>query len=710
MSLGIGIGVSVVLQSAQSSTAAWAAEYAATGLAPGMSFQRASTASYTTSTRQRATAANNTPRFDYNPYTGQARGLLLEKAGTNYLRNSTMVGAVSGSPGTFPTNWGNNSSGSYTRTQTVGAIGEMKTHTVRWVKAAGTQAGFGFYLDTNTGIPAVAGDVVEFTFPARLTGGSLDNIASIQVILAIRDAAGNSSGNALQGPAYLSEVINDDFVMLTTGPITVVDGTGTTAFVRPLFQALDTTGAVDITLTFAEPMVERNEVSTRTSFIPTSGTTATRATDVVRYNNLSNLNYEAGQGYLLVEFEPLARPTVARVAKFDDGTSANTIGVGFRPDGTSSGYVTNGGTFTAALTSGEVTMGTTNRAVIAWDANGLIRMCCNGATVAKATGVTVPNFSGMRIGEDFYGTISRVEYGKVNLTDNQMREKTRAGSVVDVLIIAGQSNADGFPLKTTFPAAAFPLWQRMQTAIYMYNKPTKYAAGGAFNFDAASYVDDGAWWKMGTLYNPATMISSMTIGNTPGQGQEVESVRRLGMEAYLGQLYAAANPGKELRIIKIACHSSSLANDWRPQTQAAGYLWNYFKDYVYGPAIADIVAQGRVPNVIGMVWAQGEGDATGAYSAAYQTNLQSLIDRINALPYTPRRIVIGRIAAYYATISSGQTVRAAQQTVSTANSPQTVMVDTDAFEVSPGTGGVNIHYTGLGLQSYANAAWSIINS
>ena len=46
-------------------------------------------------------ASGNLPRIDF---TGGSPALLVEPAATNSIRNNTMVGAVTGSPGTLPTN------------------------------------------------------------------------------------------------------------------------------------------------------------------------------------------------------------------------------------------------------------------------------------------------------------------------------------------------------------------------------------------------------------------------------------------------------------------------------------------------------------------------------------------------------------------------------------------------------------------------------
>jgi hypothetical protein len=73
--------------------------------AAGGTFSRASAATYFDASGTMQTASANTARYDHHPVTHAAKGILIEESRANYIRNSTMQGAVVGTPGTMPTNW-----------------------------------------------------------------------------------------------------------------------------------------------------------------------------------------------------------------------------------------------------------------------------------------------------------------------------------------------------------------------------------------------------------------------------------------------------------------------------------------------------------------------------------------------------------------------------------------------------------------------------
>jgi hypothetical protein len=65
------------------------------GTGPAITFTRASNATYFDANGVLQTAANDAPRFDHDPATGESRGLLIEEARTNLLLNSATLATQS---------------------------------------------------------------------------------------------------------------------------------------------------------------------------------------------------------------------------------------------------------------------------------------------------------------------------------------------------------------------------------------------------------------------------------------------------------------------------------------------------------------------------------------------------------------------------------------------------------------------------------------
>jgi hypothetical protein len=252
------------------------------------------------------------PRFDYNPSTLAAQGLLIEESRTNSIRNNTMVGAVAGTPGTLPTNgWAYFSTAGLT-TSVIGT---------------GTQNGIN-YIDlrlngttTNTFIvlafdsvaaAASSGQVWTESFWVSLVGGSTANITSVNVNL-------RQTGGAT--PTF-------DIPFTPTATFTRVAGSGTlaagaTGATAALAMFCNNGAAIDITLRIGLPQLEQGAFAT--SVIPTTTTALTRAADVASVNTLSPW-YNASAGTVYAEFASYgsasAFPTVWQL---DDGTTQNLL-------------------------------------------------------------------------------------------------------------------------------------------------------------------------------------------------------------------------------------------------------------------------------------------------------------------------------------------------------------------------------------------------
>jgi hypothetical protein len=241
-----------------------------------ITFTRASTATFFNSAGTLTSAAVDAPRFDYNPSTLAAQGLLIEESRTNLLLQSGWAGATSGSPGAAPTSWGLGfGTGTVTTvvSSTAGPIASAvrfdydNTERVFFDQAitvtSGTQYAFSIYVEALSG--AVAGDVLT------ITNGTTSGTVNTPV----------TSPSATGRYTLL-------FTANGNGTVFLRAGAGTTA-------ALGGTGSI----TLSRPQCEAGSFAT--SYIPTTTTALTRAADVASVNTLSPW-YNSASGTLYAEY------------------------------------------------------------------------------------------------------------------------------------------------------------------------------------------------------------------------------------------------------------------------------------------------------------------------------------------------------------------------------------------------------------------------
>jgi hypothetical protein len=234
-------------------------------LIPAITFTRASTATYFDVTGTLQTAATNAPRFDNDPSLLTPLGLLIEEARTNSTRNSTMVGAVPGTPGTPPTNWGQPAvGGALTSVQLVGTGTDGGIPYIDY--AFVTNAAITFEVSLDGSFTASAnGQLWSGSLFAKLMAGSNTNIAHK---ISIYELGGLTNGN------------NTTFVPNATWQRVSVtrtnSSTGTTN--QSCRYTATVSGAASWTIRIGAPQLELGAFST--SYIPTTGAVVTRAADV----------------------------------------------------------------------------------------------------------------------------------------------------------------------------------------------------------------------------------------------------------------------------------------------------------------------------------------------------------------------------------------------------------------------------------------------
>jgi hypothetical protein len=358
-----------------------------------VTFTRASTATYFNSAGTLTSAAVDEARFDYNPSTLAAQGLLIEEPRTNSIRNNTMVGAVAGTPGTLPTNW-------YTFT--------VLTGLTRQIVGTGTENGI-TYIDIRlSGTPSAAGsfsispDLTNVTAAAsgqtwissyylKLAAGSLTGVSSTAVSV----EEYNSGGSFLTGTFTATAALTGAALPTQRYSATRTLNQATTAFVTTTTIVNLSGAAIDITLRIGLPQLEQGAFAT--SVIPTTTTALTRSADVASVNTLSPwFNSVAGTLYAESSVNyTIPATTFPLAASLNDNTVNNRIEVGYVTSGVSSFEVTTGGVAQAAMYPAIASQ--TRKTAGVYDANDFA-ISTNGSAPLTDTSGTVPTVTRLGIG------------------------------------------------------------------------------------------------------------------------------------------------------------------------------------------------------------------------------------------------------------------------------------------------------------------------
>jgi hypothetical protein len=205
------------------------------------------------------------------------RGLLIEPASTNVLRNASGQGAIAGSPGTFPTHWARFAGGGPVLSL-VGTGSEfgLPYVDIRLHGETATSSGAAIHFEQTTSAAAAAGQEWTGSVFVRLIDGSLSNLSNLR--LNIQELDGSGAGTYLHYGADVRELVS-------AYPLRLIESKtltgGATAFTRcSLEVAYGGSVMVDVTLRISCPQLEVG--SAATSPIRTTGAPATRYADIVQ--------------------------------------------------------------------------------------------------------------------------------------------------------------------------------------------------------------------------------------------------------------------------------------------------------------------------------------------------------------------------------------------------------------------------------------------
>ena len=116
-----------------------------------------------------------------------------------------------------------------------------------------------------------------------------------------------------------------------------------------------------------------------------------------------------------------------------------------------------------------------------------------------------------------------------------------------------------------------------------------------------------------------------------------------GPEVTFGRTIADAFPTTQFALIKYAAGGTALYNDWAPDSGSGdGPQYALFQQTVTS-GLQALQDAGYTPDIIGMLWHQGESDAIEGQQANYETNLTNFISDVRSNYGTDLPFMIGEI-------------------------------------------------------------------
>jgi hypothetical protein len=339
---------------------------------------------------------------------------------TNYIRNNTMVGAVAGTPGTLPTNWGT-AGGAALSTQIVGTGTDSGINYID-IRCFGTTAAVAspeiyFNFDVGPAISVAQNQTWTTSCYAKIVGGTQTGIVGGEIyVLGLNSssvlteaAPTNFNYSSLTGEFSTCRVSK-------THTFTVA----TTVYSQQRIDVNFTAGggtAVDFTLRIGMPQMEVGSVAT--AAIPTT---------TVAASVFNSSWYNQTEGTVFANYAERAFSVTHQVVTFSNGTNNERISFTINSTNTLDVAVISGGTDTftgntPTLTAQEYQIGFGYKA----DNSGV---SANGSAITVDSAVTLPTVSQLDVGaragssQILNSTIKRLTYWPVRLADPTLQAIT----------------------------------------------------------------------------------------------------------------------------------------------------------------------------------------------------------------------------------------------------------------------------------------------
>lgn len=381
----------------------------------GLTFTRASTATYFDSAGVMQTAATNAPRFDYDPVALTPKGLLIEEqrtnlltysasiGGTNWILNnaSASLGAANGLDGTATASKITETAvlAAHDTRQLATTTAESATYTV--FAKAGERSRLLIRESTSTSA-AAAFDLVSGTVLGSESGGTgaITNCGDGWYRCTMTHTA--TAGSR----AYAAFILPDSGTSYADAPYLGVAGSGLYLWGAQLEQA-----------------------SFATSYIKTEAAAVTRGADDLSTTSVPWFNASAWSA--LIEADIIGLRTDQQGAfYFNDGTFNNQTPLHVKVSGNHNFRVVSGGVSVSYVDMATWSVGVTTKAAVAYAAGATGRAAINGTGYTGSLTSAAPiGINRLRLGSDgaynINGHIRNFKYWNKALSATQLQAVTR---------------------------------------------------------------------------------------------------------------------------------------------------------------------------------------------------------------------------------------------------------------------------------------------
>ncbi len=364
------------------------------------------------------------PRFDHDPADGSSKGLLIEEARTNSLRNSQGGGV---SAGTLPTNWtATGTTNNVTRTIVGGGTEDGLSYLeIQYSGTPSATASVTIAFDSSSQVVAANGQTWTGSVYCKLQAGSLTNVGGFRIGTDGRDAAGAALSPIQRTTTNIAPTSSPLRQHRVSAVHTMADAAVERAWTFIIFSYASG-DPIDLTLRIAAPQLEQGAFPT--SYIPTTSAAVTRSADSAVVTPISSF-YNQAEGTLFAEGSWTRASNAAAdnqvLMRFDDNSTNNMVLL-YNPNGLAGAAIVTAASVEAKIPVGSTIGANTAVKIAAGIKANDVMAAVNGALGTADTSATLPTVThlGLRGAGQATSHLRKIAYWPKRLSNALLQSLT----------------------------------------------------------------------------------------------------------------------------------------------------------------------------------------------------------------------------------------------------------------------------------------------